>query len=521
MSEIQCSFPRCHRVRRAGFNKCQRPNAWLEFLNATKAELQGYSMKERGAEYKRRKKGLFKFRSKTVTRGDYAALCAYHAHRIGGSARRRMSTRRGSKTKTTWSKRASNNNLASGSNRAGSAQRQVSGGRVRNRASRSNGRAMSKSVRSNRASGSNGRAKSKSVRSNRASGTRSKSVRSNRASGSNGRAKSKSMSNRASGSRGRARSKSVRSNRASSARSKPVRSNRPSQASRAGRLNALLADIGRILPGPRKRLGRWIAGPAHSRATRLSRLSASRSIDAPQARDHIKSIEKKGYIGVTAHGKLNGKALRIPKDKIVIMMTAPGVGTFTSLAVETFNDIKKCQKALHGKLRLANKHVYTRAYLPGERMPDLNLNFGGDDERVLRGIFKLPLSREFSLARYGGYNELPTIKELKTRFGKDDLRFTLPPSKRTKTTLHDFIHDKSLPGGVYIFSSCRSGKEHAGKAALIDFRKTYRKLIDEGGDDVVKPLSDRELDAYSETMRRVSTQLVNDRCNWFRLHRKK
>jgi hypothetical protein len=59
------------------------------------------------------------------------------------------------------------------------------------------------------------------------------------------------------------------------------------------------------------------------------------------------------------------------------------------------------------------------------------------------------------------------------------------------------------------------------KPALIDFQKTYRKLIDEGRDNVVKFLSDRELDTYSETMRQVSTQLMNDRCNWFRLHQKK
>lgn len=373
MSGADCEPPKCSRLRRGGARRCRRPNSWVEFLTATKAELAGKSMQQRGAEYRRRDV-LFRHRNRNVTRGDYDALCAYHAHRTGRPAREA--------TTTTVS--------------------------------------VPRKIRSPR-----------------------------------------------------------------------------------GRR--------------RRRVGpplRTTAGPVHSRNTTLAPSAASgraSQIDVALARESLKAIRNGGYYGLNCHGILNGRALRVPKDKILVVLTAPGVGTWTAIALHAMQSLSRARDAEMGELTISGQRVYTRTFVPGERTPDLDLSVRQPDPS-LGGLFRLPIPFDMFFADRPGF---PPFEELKKRYeNRNLLRRADPDFDRDlaangtySTTLRKVLHDPRLPSGVYILSACRkTGGVDAGRVLssvqLLEFRKAYRALYE--GDHKIpdaQPRTAAELDNYTQKTR--------------------
>jgi hypothetical protein len=220
-------------------------------------------------------------------------------------------------------------------------------------------------------------------------------------------------------------------------------------------------------------------GPPHSEMTDLE-LSDADEVDVKAVSDKLTSIQAHRHLGLISHGSLNGRALRVPKDKIIIVLSNAGAVTSIPVALVTLQDEQHIKDAEQGRLRLHGVHIYSRMFLPGEKMPDMRLNF--NDKDVLQGLFGLPIPRDQTLVDIPYFLWKETAR---ARFDNTDLLHAVD-SKYVpgayKTTLRSLIHRKSCPPGVYVVCACRTlnsrvGADQLPKLRDLNFRMTYRQLV--------------------------------------------
>jgi hypothetical protein len=230
-------------------------------------------------------------------------------------------------------------------------------------------------------------------------------------------------------------------------------------------------------------------------------------------------IRSQGYLALHAHGELNGSALRVPSNKIIVVMNVPGGKTFTAIAAVVMQDEQLVRAAERGRLVLYGKHIYTRTYLPGEKMPDIMLDFVDDDS--LHGLFRVP--RQEVIVGDGSF--FPTASEMRAKYDHTDLMHQVDPryvGGGYETTLRTVVHAHTPPG-VYLVTACRGGggvgPNELGKIQDINFRKTFVKFT--GGTTNTPgrvdwpPRTAAQIAAYRSSLLFVSTacatKLVTDR----------
>jgi hypothetical protein len=160
---------------------------------------------------------------------------------------------------------------------------------------------------------------------------------------------------------------------------------------------------------------------------------------------------------------------------MIVVLTVPGAATYAPLSLYVMQRAALIEDAVRGRLRLFGKPVYTRTFLPGEKVPDMLLHFS--DAPCMTGVFRLPLPLEQGGS---GYHE-DVIRD-RAAFGDTDMLHTLDPRYvpgRYKTTLRTIMH-RHAPAGMYVLTGCRRITDHANRLPAIqaiNFRAPFDRFV--------------------------------------------
>jgi hypothetical protein len=242
----------------------------------------------------------------------------------------------------------------------------------------------------------------------------------------------------------------------------------------------------------------------------------SSSIDAAMTRAHIDEIRSRGYFGLITHASLKGSAFRVPADKVVVVLTAPGTVTEGVIGLTVMQSLELARRAERGQLECNGQPLYTRTFLPGEKVPDMALTFR--DKNFLCGLFRLPTPYGLYVGDLAAPIVSPSLEWLEANFGSLNImktvndRYARRHPKPFKVTLRNLLHDRRLPSGVYIIAACRvptRGNETVlSKVQLLEFRHKYRALFSEEPGVVEQPRTKAELDAYSIRTHELASRLL-------------
>jgi hypothetical protein len=180
-------------------------------------------------------------------------------------------------------------------------------------------------------------------------------------------------------------------------------------------------------------------------------------------------------MGVVSHGELNGEAFRVPSDKIIVVLTVPGAFTYCPISLYVMHDPALIEDAVRGRLRLFGQRVYTRTFLPGEKMANLRLRF--TENPTMMGVFSLPLP-----SKQGGARTAQEVAHERAALDDTDMMHTFDPRYvpgRYTTTLRTIMH-RHTPPGIYILSSCRNWKGDADRLPeiqAINFTAPFQRFV--------------------------------------------
>lgn len=180
-------------------------------------------------------------------------------------------------------------------------------------------------------------------------------------------------------------------------------------------------------------------------------------------------------MGVVSHANLNGEAFRVPSDKMIVVLTVPDAPTYVPLSLYVMHDPALIEDAVRGRLRLFGKRVYTRTFLPGEKMSNMRLRF--TENPSMMGIFRLPLP-----PGQEGAHTPEEVADERAALGDTDLMHTFDPRYvpgRYMTTLRTIMH-RHAPPGIYVLSGCRTltgDAERLPGIQAINFRAPYERFV--------------------------------------------
>jgi hypothetical protein len=180
-------------------------------------------------------------------------------------------------------------------------------------------------------------------------------------------------------------------------------------------------------------------------------------------------------MGLVSHADLNGDAFRVPSDKMIVVLTVPDTHTYVPIALYVMHDPELIEDAVRGQLRLFGKRVYTRTFLPGEKMSNMRLRFTEDP--TMTGVFRLPLP-----SGQGGARTAEEVARERATLGDTDMMHTFDPRYmpgRYKTTLRTIMHRHASPG-IYLLSGCRNLRGDAAglpEIQAINFRAPFERFV--------------------------------------------
>jgi hypothetical protein len=174
---------------------------------------------------------------------------------------------------------------------------------------------------------------------------------------------------------------------------------------------------------------------------------------------------------------------------------------------------KLIREAYDGSLKVFRQPIYTRSFLPGEKMPDLSMTF--NDDGCMMGLFRLPIPLTQTITdesiRELVPSAVPSAAEERRLLGHGDMLHDLDENYvpgNYETTLRTLMH-RHTPPGVYVISACRPmesrTRDKLPQIRALNFGTAHTRFV--GGDArQSESWSTKQLQTYSDGLRHVAVR---------------